>query len=51
VAIGAECYPRPPDGETSSTDAITLALGQGERKAVLQFIRSSKPEPDDGGSD
>jgi hypothetical protein len=38
-------------GRAMLIDEITLALGQGDRRAVLQFIRSSKLEPGDGGSD
>ena len=38
-------------GRAMLIDEITLALGQGDRRQVLQFIRSSRPESGDGGSD
>jgi hypothetical protein len=38
-------------GRAMLIDEITLALGQGDRRQVLQFIRSSKPGHGDSGSD
>ena len=38
-------------GRAMLIDEITLALGQGDRRQVLQFIRSSRPERGDGGSE